>query len=74
MVKDYTILTKSLSHFALSDEFLEMVRINQFNNLGEITKIPVSKLLKLPYFGYRVLNELITILKYYDVDSVLSDD
>ncbi|NVO09029.1 MAG: hypothetical protein HXX16_03615 [Bacteroidales bacterium] len=74
MVKENTILKKPLSHFALSDEFLEMARINRFNNLGEITKVPVSKLLKLPYFGYRVLNELITILKYYDVDSVLSDD
>ena len=74
MVKDHPILKKPLNHFALSDEFLEMVRINQFNNLGEITNIPVSQLLKLPYFGYRVLNELITILKCYKLDSVLSDD
>lgn len=74
MVKDLTILKKPLNHFALSDEFLEMVRINQFKTLGEITDIPVSKLLKLPYFKYRVLNELITILKCYNLDSELSDD
>ena len=74
MVKDQSVLKKPLGHFALSDEFLEMVRINQFKSLGEITDIPVSKLLKLPYFKYRVLNELITILKYYGLDSVLSDD
>jgi len=74
MAKDSPVLKKPLSHFALSDEFLEMARINRFSTLGEITDIPVSKLLKLPYFGYRVLMELITILKHYKIESVLSDD
>lgn len=74
MVKDIPILKKPLDQFALSDEFVEMARINHFNNLGEITELPVNELLKLPYFGYRVLNELITILKYYKADSALSDN
>jgi DNA-directed RNA polymerase alpha subunit len=68
-----TILSKSLDQFALSDEFLEMVRINKFNNLGEIVNIPTEKLLKLPYFGYRVLNELITILNCYHIKSPLNE-
>lgn len=71
MVEDHSILDKSLDQFALSAEFLEMVRINNFKNLGEITKVPVPELLKLPYFGYRVLVELMTILKYYKLESEL---
>ncbi|MFT3738459.1 MAG: hypothetical protein QM786_06855 [Breznakibacter sp.] len=70
----HSILDKPLDQFALSAEFLEMVRINNFKNLGEITKIPVQELLKLPYFGYRVLVELMTILKYYKMESVLIED
>jgi hypothetical protein len=70
----YSILDKPLDQFALSAEFLEMVRINNFKNLGEITKIPVHELLKLPYFRYRVLVELMTILKFYKLESVLIED
>jgi hypothetical protein len=74
MVENHSILEKPLNHFALSDEFQEMVRINNFKNLGEITKIPVHELLKLPYFGYRVLVELMTILKFYKLESALIED
>ena len=68
-----TILSKPLDQFALSDEFLEMVRINNFKNLGEIVTIPLEQLLKLPYFGYRVLTELITILNCYHIKSPLNE-
>lgn len=71
--KEDTILSKSLDQFALSDEFLEMVRINNFNNLGEIVNIPTEKLLKLPCFGYRVLKELLTILNCYHIKSPLNE-
>ena len=69
-----SILDKPLDQFALSAEFLEMVRINNFKSLGEITQIPVHELLKLPYFGYRVLVELMTILKYYKLESALIEE
>ena len=73
MKRDDSILTKPLDCFALSDEFCEMVRINQFHSLGEIVKMPVSKLLKLPYFKYRVLNELLTILNCYGLMDMVND-
>jgi DNA-directed RNA polymerase alpha subunit len=73
MVGNHSILEKPLDEFALSNEFLEMVRINNFRNLGEITRIPVTDLLKLPYFGYRVLAELMTILKFYKIESAIID-
>lgn len=73
MVENHSILERPLDEFALSNEFLEMVRINDFRNLGEITRIPVPELLKLPYFGYRVLAELMTILKFYKIESALMD-
>lgn len=74
MVENHSILEKPLDEFALSNEFQEMVRINNFRNLGDITRIPVPDLLKLPYFGYRVLAELMTILKFYRIDSLLIDE
>lgn len=73
MTTEDSILTKPIDCFALSDEFWEMVRLNQFHTLGEIVEIPVNKLLKLPYFGYRVLNELITILNCYGMMNVLKE-
>lgn len=74
MVENHSILDEPLDKFALSAEFQEMVRINNFGSLGEITKIPIPDLLKLPYFGYRVLVELITILKFYKLESEMIEE
>ena len=74
MVENQSILDEPLDKFVLSEEFQEMIRINNFNSLGEITKVPVHELLKLPYFRYRVLVELMTILKFYKLESVLIEN
>lgn len=74
MVKNHPILAKPIVELATSEEFLEMARKNRFNNLGDIVKVPVYELVKLPLSGYRILNELIIILKAYELDSVLIED
>ncbi len=73
MVDKDSILLRPISDFALSKEFEEMVRMNNFRNLYEITSFSSNHLLKLPYFNYHVLEELITILKFYKLESMLSD-
>jgi DNA-directed RNA polymerase alpha subunit len=74
MKEKHPILTRPVNELAISDEFLEMARKNHFNNLEDIVKVPVYELVKLPYSGYRILNELIVILKGYGLDSVLIED
>lgn len=74
MTEKHPVLAKPIVELATSEEFLEMARKNQFDNLGDIVKKPVYELVKLPLFNYRMLNELIVILKSYKLDSVLIED
>jgi len=68
------VLFKPIREIVSSNEFLDMVECNNFNNLHEIVQIPVHKLLQLPNFGYRMLNELITILEKYGLEDMLRED
>ena len=74
MTGEHPILSRPIAELATSEEFLEMARKNHFNNLRDIVKLPVYELVKLPSFGYRMLNELIIILKSYELESVLIED
>lgn len=74
MMEKHPVLAKPIVKLATSEEFLEMARKNQFDNLGDIVKKPLYELLKLPLFNYRMLNELIVILKSYKLESVLIED
>ncbi len=65
------ILEYSITQIALSNEFIEMCKVNEFNTLKDILKFPVNALLNKPDFNHRMLIELYSILKMYNLEKHL---
>ena len=74
MPKEHPILTKNIELLATSDEFIEMARQNNFENLREITSFSVYELIKLPGMNYRMLAELGDILNGYNLIDIIKED
>lgn len=68
------ILTKPVNELEISPEFLEMCKRNGFNKLEDIVVVPVYKFVKLPYSGYRMLYELMKLLKRHQLEHLLIED
>ena len=65
------ILHKAITHIAMSNDFIEMCKLNGFKTLNEIIQIPVKELLTKPEFNYRMLTELYSILKNQSLEKYL---
>lgn len=57
-----SILEKPIRFLKVSTEFKVMAQYHDFSNLHELLEINVAELLKMRFFGYRMLRELYHIL------------
>ncbi len=57
-----------------SEEFLQMTLINHFHDLLQILEHPVHELMNREGFNYRMLDELIIILKGYGLLDMLREN
>jgi hypothetical protein len=65
------IFDTAITHVAISNDFIEICKLNGFKNLNDIIKIPVKELLTKPEFNYRILTELYSILKSHHLEKCL---
>ena len=68
-----SLLDVPVENIAASEEFLEMCKVNGFRNLNDIIEYPAYELLKKEMFGARMLKELYTILKAYNLQNKLKE-
>ena len=67
------ILIKPLPELTFSPEFLKMAEANYFVSLNDIVKFPTYELLKKPQFGYRMLLELMSVLRENNLLGLLKE-
>lgn len=65
MRNNHPILIKPIAEMVTSEEFLQMALRNHFHDLSQILELPVHELMNREGFNYRMLDELILILKGY---------
>ncbi|MFO8234726.1 MAG: hypothetical protein R6U04_04885 [Bacteroidales bacterium] len=70
----HPILNKDITLIPTSEEFLKMARKNHFRTLNDILENKVNDLLKRPFFNFRMLSELGSILQTYGLLDLLDED
>jgi hypothetical protein len=68
------ILIKPIAEMVTSEEFLQMAVSNHFHDLSQILQHPVDELMILEGFNYRMLDELIMILKGFGLLDMLREN
>jgi hypothetical protein len=74
MINNHPILIKPIAEMVTSEEFLQMAHRNHFHDLRQILEHPVHDLMNREGFNYRMLDELIIILKGYDLLDLLREN
>jgi hypothetical protein len=66
-------LQKPIKSFASSEEFIAMCNLNGFDTLGDILELEVNEMLAKPEFNVRMLMELYSILKNYQLEKCIKE-
>ena len=72
-MEEHPIFAKPIEFIATSEEFLLMCNQNNFKTIGQIIEWNVNELLQKPEFNLRMLIELNSILKSYNLDKYIKE-
>lgn len=70
----HPILKKAIQGMNVSREFKAMARANRYKTLEDILKGPLHNLPFRPHSGYRMLRELLEILRESDLEYIVEED
>jgi len=73
MKSAHPILKEPIRNLGVSEEIKDLCKANEFKNLADLVQYPVSELTKMSGFNMKILKELITFLKKYNLDKLLKN-